>query len=113
MYPEPQPCVDDPNADLDFYWEVLWNNDGSWSYIGNSEMFTFNNLQEGTHTVKLSITYEGDSANETQLCVNTMIVRFAYGSCCQNHQQFLQCRKILAQLHYLAQMNLDPNQSSF
>ena len=29
-------------------------------------MFTFNNLQEGTHTVKLSITYEGDSANETQ-----------------------------------------------
>ena len=66
MYPEPQPCVDDPNADLDFYWEVLWNNEGSWSYIGNSEMFTFNNLQEGTHTVKLSITYEGDSANETQ-----------------------------------------------
>ena len=66
MYPEPQPCVDDPNADLDFYWEVLWNNEGSWSYIGNSEMFTFNNLQEGTHTVKLSITYDGDSANETQ-----------------------------------------------
>ena len=66
MYPEPQPCVDDPNADSDFYWEVLWNNEGSWSYIGNSEIFTFNNLQEGTHTVKLSITYEGDSANETQ-----------------------------------------------
>ena len=66
MYPEPQPCVDDPNADLDFYWEVLWNNEGSWSYIGNSEMFNFNNLQEGNHTVKLSITYEGDSANETQ-----------------------------------------------
>ena len=69
MYPEPQPCVDDPNADLDFYWEILWNNEGSWSYIGNSEMFTFNNLQEGTHTVKLSITYEGDSANETQQMV--------------------------------------------
>ena len=29
-------------------------------------MFTFNNLQEGTHTVKLSITYEEDGANETQ-----------------------------------------------
>ena len=69
MYPEPQPCVDDPNADLDFYWEILWNNEGSWSYIGNSEMFTFNNLQEGNHTVKLSITYEGDSANETQQMV--------------------------------------------
>ena len=66
MYPEPQPCVDDPDADLDFYWEVLWNNEGSWSYIGNSEMFTFNNLQEGTHTVKLSITFDGDTANDTQ-----------------------------------------------
>ncbi|MDC0243374.1 PKD domain-containing protein [Marine Group III euryarchaeote] len=66
MYPEPQPCVDDPDADLDFNWEVLWNNEGSWSYIGNSEMFTFTDLQQGTHTVKLSITYQGDTANDTQ-----------------------------------------------
>ena len=66
MYPEPQPCVNDPDADLDFYWEVLWNDEGSWSYIGNSEIFTFNDLQEGTHTVKLSITYDGDTVNETQ-----------------------------------------------
>ena len=27
MQPEPQPCVDDPDANLDFYWEVLWNDD--------------------------------------------------------------------------------------
>ena len=66
MYPEPQPCVDDPDAELDFYWEVLWNNEGSWSYIGNLEMFLFNDLQEGTHTVKLSITFGEDSANVTQ-----------------------------------------------
>ena len=66
MYPEPQPCVNDPDADLVFYWEVLWNDEGSWSYIGNSEIFTFNDLQEGTHTVKLSITYDGDTVNETQ-----------------------------------------------
>ena len=66
MYPEPQPCVDDPDAELDFYWEVLWNNEGSWSYIGNLEMFQFNDLQEGTHTVKLSITFGEDSANGTQ-----------------------------------------------
>ena len=66
MYPEPQPCVDDPDAELDFYWEVLWNNEGSWSYIGNLEMFLFNDLQEGTHTVKLSITFGEDSANLTQ-----------------------------------------------
>ena len=65
-YPEPQPCVDDPDADLDFYWEVLWNDEGDWSYIGDSEMFTFNNLQEGTHTVRLTISYQGDTANDTQ-----------------------------------------------
>ena len=69
MYPEPQPCVDDPDAVLDFYWEVLWNNEGNWSYIGNSEMFTFNDLQEGTHTVKLSISFDGDTANATQQMV--------------------------------------------
>ena len=69
MYPEPQPCVDDPDAVLDFNWEVLWNNEGSWSYIGNSEMFTFTDLQQGTHTVKLSITYQGDTANDTQQMV--------------------------------------------
>ena len=66
MYPEPQPCVNDPDADLDFYWEIRWNDEGSWSYIGNSEIFTFSDLQEGTHTVKLSITYDGDTVNETQ-----------------------------------------------
>jgi len=66
MYPEPQPCVDDPDANLDFYWEVLWNDEGDWSYIGDSEIFTFNNLQEGTHTVRLTITYQGDTANDTQ-----------------------------------------------
>ena len=69
MYPEPQPCVDDPDAVLDFNWEVLWNNEGSWSYIGNSEMFTFTDLQQGTHTVKLSINYQGDTANDTQQMV--------------------------------------------
>ena len=66
MQPEPQPCVDDPDANLDFYWEVLWNDEGDWSYIGNQESFDTTNLQEGTHTVKLSITYQGDTANATQ-----------------------------------------------
>jgi len=66
MFPEPEPCVDDPDADLDFYWEVLWNDEGDWSYIGDSEIFTFNNLYEGTHTVRLTITYQGDTANDTQ-----------------------------------------------
>ena len=109
MYPEPQPCVDDPNADLDFYWEVLWNNEGSWSYIGNSEMFNFNNLQEGTHTVILSITYEGDSSNETQQLIvfppiPQMVIDFISGDsikegevlqivaqCFDNNQEEIDC----------------------
>ena len=66
MQPEPQPCVDDPNADLDFYWEVHWNDEGNWSYIGDAESFDTTNLQEGTHTVKLTITYQEDTANATQ-----------------------------------------------
>ena len=66
MQPEPQPCVDDPDANLEFYWEVLWNDEGEWSYIGNQESFDTTNLQEGTHTVKLTITYQGDTANATQ-----------------------------------------------
>ena len=66
MQPEPQPCVDDPDADLIFYWEVLWNNEGDWSYMANTESFESVNLQEGTHTVKLTITYGDDTANSTQ-----------------------------------------------
>jgi len=67
MQPQPQPCVeDDPEADLDFLWQVDWNNQGDLSYIGDSETVSTANLQEGTHTVKLTITYNGDSANSTQ-----------------------------------------------
>ena len=109
MYPEPQPCVDDPNADLDFYWEILWNNEGNWSYIGNSETFNFNNFQEGNHTVKLSITYEGDSASETQQImvfppIPQMIIDFTDGDsikeskvleinaqCFDNNQEEIDC----------------------
>lgn len=63
---QPQPCVEEPDADLEFYWEVLWNNEGDWSYIGNTESFDTLNLQEGDHTVRLTISYNEDAANETQ-----------------------------------------------
>ena len=66
MFPEAQPCVDDDSAELQFLWEVDWNNEGNWTYIGDLESFSYTNLQEGTHTVKLSITYDGETANDTQ-----------------------------------------------
>ena len=66
MYPESQPCVDDDDAELQFLWEVDWNNEGDWTYIGDLESFSYTNLQEGTHTVKLSITFEDETANDTQ-----------------------------------------------
>jgi len=66
MQPEPQPCVEDPDAVLDFYWEVLWNDEDDWSYIGNTESFESGNLQEGTHTIRLTITHGNDTANSTQ-----------------------------------------------
>ena len=66
MFPQAQPCVDDDSAELQFFWEVDWNNEGNWTYIGDLESFSYTNLQEGTHTVKLSITYDGETANDTQ-----------------------------------------------
>jgi len=66
MQPEPQLCVEDPDAVLDFFWEVLWNNEGDWSYIGNTESFVSSNLQEGTHTIRLTITHGNNTANSTQ-----------------------------------------------
>ena len=66
MFPQAQPCVDDDSAELQFFWEVDWNNVGNWTYIGDLESFSYTNLQEGTHTVKLSITYDGETANDTQ-----------------------------------------------
>ena len=66
MYPQAQPCVDDDDAELQFLWEVDWNNQGNWTYLSDLESFSYANLQEGTHTVKLSITFDGETANETQ-----------------------------------------------
>ena len=35
MQPEPQPCVEDINSDLDFDWEIQWDGETNWSYLGN------------------------------------------------------------------------------
>ena len=56
MEPEPQPCVSDPGADLDYDWKIQWNNEGDWVTIGYTESFEYNNFEEGTHTVSLVIT---------------------------------------------------------
>ena len=60
MQPEPQPCVGDPGADLDFDWSIQWNKEGNWSTIGYTESFDYNDLEEGTHDVRLIITNNDD-----------------------------------------------------
>ena len=60
MQPEPQPCVNDPGADLDFEWSIQWNRQGNWSSIGYTESFDYNNFEEGTHDVRLIITNNDD-----------------------------------------------------
>ena len=66
MQPEPQPCVDDINPDLDFNWEIQWEGEANWSYLGNQEAFDYVDFQEGTHAVQLTITdnSNGESASD-------------------------------------------------
>ena len=66
MQPEPQPCVDDINPDLDFNWEIQWDGETNWSYLGNQEGFDYVDFQEGTHAVQLTITdnSNGESASD-------------------------------------------------
>ena len=66
MEPEPQPCVDEIDPDLDFTWEVRWNDVEEWSFIGDQEMFNYVDLEEGTHTVRLTITHGQEEANASQ-----------------------------------------------
>ncbi|SVC04382.1 uncharacterized protein METZ01_LOCUS257236, partial [marine metagenome] len=51
-----QHCVDEIDPDLDFTWEVRWNDIEEWSFIGDQERFNYADLEEGTHTVRLTIT---------------------------------------------------------
>ena len=47
MQPDPQPCVGDINPDLSFNWEIQWEGETNWSYIGNQEAFDYVNFEEG------------------------------------------------------------------
>ena len=61
MQPEPQPCVSDPDPDLSFDWTIQWEGEDEWSYLGDTEVFDYNNFEEGTHNVSLIIT---DNSND-------------------------------------------------
>ena len=68
MQPDPQPCHSDIDADLDFNWEIQWEGETNWSYLGNQEAFDYVNFEEGTHIVRLTITDNSDDseASDTQ-----------------------------------------------
>jgi len=61
-----QHCVDEIDPDLDFTWEVRWNDIEEWSFIGDQERFNYADLEEGTHTVRLTITHGQEEANASQ-----------------------------------------------
>ena len=63
-----QNCVEEIDPDLDFNWEIDWNvgDVEEWSFIGDQERFTYTDLEEGTHTVRLTITYGQEEANASQ-----------------------------------------------
>ena len=67
MQPDPQPCVDDINPDLDFDWEIQWDGEANWSYLGNQEAFNYVDFQEGTHTVQLTITDNSNGDSESDV----------------------------------------------
>ena len=68
MQPDPQPCHSDIDADLDFNWEIQWEGETNWSYLGNQEAFDYVNFEEGNHIVRLTITdnSDGSEASDTQ-----------------------------------------------
>ena len=67
MQPDPQPCVGDINPDLSFNWEIQWEGETNWSYLGNQEAFDYVNFEEGDHVVRLTITdnSDGSEASDT------------------------------------------------
>jgi hypothetical protein len=67
MQPDPQPCVDDINPDLDFDWEIQWDGETNWSYLGNQEAFDYVDFQVGTHGVQLRITDNSNGDSESDV----------------------------------------------
>jgi PKD repeat protein len=73
MQPEPQPCVGDINPDLSFNWEIQWEGETNWSYIGNQEAFDYVNFEEGNHIVRLNITDNSDGSEASDTAEITIL----------------------------------------
>ena len=73
MQPEPQPCVGDINPDLSFNWEIQWEGETNWSYLGNQEAFDYVNFEEGVHVVKLTITDNSDGSEASDTAEITIL----------------------------------------
>ena len=73
MQPDPQPCVGDINPDLSFNWEIQWEGETNWSYIGNQEAFDYVNFEEGDHIVRLTITDNSDGSEASDTAEITIL----------------------------------------
>jgi len=73
MQPEPQPCVGDINPDLSFNWEIQWEGETNWSYLGNQEAFDYVNFEEGDHIVRLTITDNSDGSEASDTAEITIL----------------------------------------
>jgi len=63
MLPDPQPCVSDPNANLQFDWDIMKENTDEWIDLGNEEAFQSSDFVVGNHTIRLIITDSGDDSD--------------------------------------------------
>lgn len=66
IQPDPLPCVDDPNAVLQFDWDIMLEGESVWTDLGNYQSFEEDDFVVGDHMVRLIITNEdGESSDGT------------------------------------------------
>jgi len=69
---EAQPCVDDPNPNLSFDWDIMVEGESEWTDLGSAEVFEASNFVVGEHDIRLTIT--DNSNDETANDVTIFIV---------------------------------------
>ena len=69
---DPQPCIDNPNPDLSFDWDIMFEGESVWTDLGSAEVFEASNFVVGEHDIRLTITdnsIDGETANGTSVFI--------------------------------------------